>query len=457
MMETAVHTSTCFIGELPDELLVNIVVHLHIERGFLAQQGAEEQRGWRNAVIVRSLHALTLSCRKFNAIASSFLYQNIIRSSKELFMPLFFRTLLRRPSLSRHIRYFESEKLDDRDIGYFKSDHHHYLERSARVQWPGLQAIPDSQLDAIYGSNATHPVGALEPHNARRHRSVAASSSKALMVLLSMMENLEDAALPDSRTILCALTFTTGRLRQLWLTTGDLSRLRQQYAVRFISAEAEDGRRHLSQYLRRFCILKTDWLELDPPPVLKEISLTVFDVDSVDIDDHLEDCASLKRFSCRWQWTDSFVPQRTVNLPMLRRSLQHICKTLTHLTIDTSESASLVDLDQSIPAFGSLRDYEVLKYLDVAGLVLWGDDDFSELVPLSSILPCSLETLKIKVEWDDDVEDALHELSFDCAACLPNLKRIECNSRPAPRSVAEYLIKAFHMADVDLILVLEDE
>lgn len=450
----------CFIGELPDELLVNIVVQLRIERGFLAEEEAERQRLCKNAMVVRSLHALTLSCRKLKAIATPFLYQSIIQTPGGLFMPLFFRTLFDKPILGRYVRYIEYTSLEDCDIGHFNSDHDHFTECLDHVCRSELHVSLESELDLgdRAGAASSRVITRLTASRTV-HRSVATYSSSALLVVLSMTENLQEAALPDRRAILTALIIRSGRLRQLWLKSDGSSTglsTRQPYALRVITSNPEDNRRHLPHYLRRFCMLKENWITLEPLPAMEEISLTVIDVDSIDIDDHLEDCASLKRFSCQWQWTDSFVPLETVNLPHLRRSLQRVCKTLTHLTIDTSESASRVDLDRGIPPLGSLCEFETLRYLNVAGLVLWGDDDLVDPLPLSSLLPKSLETLVIKVEWDDDVEDALHELGFDCANALPSLKTVECTWRPVPKSIADYLTRSFRIVHVDLVLAIEE-
>lgn len=432
-MDSADNAYTCFIGELPDELLVRIVEQLRVERGFLAGEEAEQNRCYRNAVTVHSIHALTRTCRKLNAVATPFLYQCIIWSPKRLFVPLLFRTLFSRPRLNRHVRYIEFAQLDDSDIENLEEpDRYKFNEQ---IVWLFSQLIP--RLTEL--SSPREPCG-----------------RKIIVAMLSMMDNLQDASLPDQDevNVILAKTPHAGSLRRLWLTSRPWEREPWHYGcvLRTITSGAKDGQGQISRYLSRFFV--HDWPEPASQPIIEEISLVVDDMHPRILEGYIRNCASLKRFSCRWEWTDS-IPRNDVNLPLLHTALQHIRQTLTHLTIDTSESASRVDMDANIPAMGSLRMFEALTYLDVAGLVLWGDGDNTEPAPLSSILPESLETLIIKEEWDDDIEIALHELSVDCAVSLPNLKTIQCTWRPAPKFTADLLKEAFRTVAVDISLDIE--
>jgi len=434
-MESAIGAHECFIGELPDELLVNIVGQLRIKRGFLAEEEAERQRCSQNAVIVRSLHALTLSCRKLYAITSPILYQCVIKTQGKLFIPLLFRTFFNKPSLSRHVRYIEFATLDENELEPFgKTDRHEFDERKAKI------------LPPLHEWESTFPLNSL-------------AGRDIVAVLTTMMENLQDASLPDEVDILKALARVPypGRLKRLWLITREKS-LRPwwghhlSYLLRIIIADAKDDQGHISHYLSRFCLPAKECSQLAALPAMWEISLVVYDASSSQLEDHLKSYASLERFSCRWQWTDKD-PHNVVDLPALHRSLQHVRRTLTHLTIDTSESAFRVEIESNIPALGSLREFKVLRYLDVAGLVLWGDDDTAEPAPLSLLLPESLEMLIIKDEWDDDIEFALLQLSADCRAYLPNLRRIQCNWR---KPTADYLTEVFQVVGVDIVLAIED-
>jgi hypothetical protein len=126
---------------------------------------------------------------------------------------------------------------------------------------------------------------------------------------------------------------------------------------------------------------------------------------------------------------------------------------LVSLTIDTIDSICQIDMDEDIPAIGSLREFTSLQHLDVSGLVLWGDCDELELPRLSEILPASPDTLTVKTEWDDEVEDAFYNLCEDAFA-VP-LLTLTCTWGPAPRATAEALISAFKKIDVELVLSLD--
>ena len=464
-MEAATDASTCFIGELPDELLTAIVLQLRVQRGFLADEEAEEQRRCKNAVTVRSLHALTLSCRKFNAIATALLFQCIIWTQRRLFVPLLFRTLLNNPKLGQHVQYIEFAVFSGMELNMSKnltkSDYCEYKERLTNAQW--LVPTPEPTKDLLFGNDditsGQDCTRLLNPTRLRVRKQLVLTCSYVFAVLLSITENLQDAALPDCHTVLTTLAFKRfihpSKFRRLWLKNHGLS-FGEAYELRVMISNNKESHGCLAHYLRRSYLPDSMWLEFGPPPAMKEIYLVIQNASFRCLDDHLKDCASLDRFSYRWQWTDQFVPKNAFNLPALQKSLQLVQQTLTYLTIDTSQSAWRVDMDRITPALGSLREFKALTYLSVAGLVLWGDDDTLELLPLSALLPESLETLIVKTEWDDDVEDALHQLSIDCAISLPNLRKVECTWRPAPGFVADYLIDACRLAGVDLVLDIED-
>jgi hypothetical protein len=143
---------------------------------------------------------------------------------------------------------------------------------------------------------------------------------------------------------------------------------------------------------------------------------------------------------------------------VLRKALIKFTGCLESLTINTLDSEWQVSDNTDIPALGSLRAFTVLKDLDVSGIVLFGDCDEPDpaSLQLASILPESLERLNVEMEWDTDIEDALHALLPHCSFSLPNLKKIKCTWRPAPRVIAEYLMEAFRDVDVELILSVEE-
>lgn len=466
MMGAAVDTSACFIGELPDELLVGIVSHLRVKRGYLADEKAEGQRRYHNAIILHTMYALTLSCRKFNAIATPFLYQCFIQTKAQPCAQVQLRTLMSK-RLAPHVQYIEFDTFScSKAVGYKsppESDVSKYREQLVAAQ--GLVLPPEVKLDMASQDAYTVavPVGPkLCPVLERLWKLIPLN---AFAVLLAITDNVQDVAIPDhSIDVLSMVVFKQykcpGIFRRLWLK-GDGSRHFHSpvsiYPVRMMCAIRNAQHGYLAEYLQRLLRPTSPYLETGSPAALEELSLDIFDAKAEDLSLHLEKCTLLERFSCRWRWTEHPNPWHDVNLPALRAGLQRVQNTLTHLTIDTMESAWRVDLDRTIPALGSLREFKALKHLDVAGLVLWGDEDISETsLPLSALLPESLETLIIKTEWDDDVEDSLHQLSVDCAVWLPALESIDCTWTPAPAVVADYLIDGFHFMGVKLVLDVGD-
>jgi hypothetical protein len=459
-------TGTCFIGELPDEILVAIASQLQVQRGFLAEAEAEEIRRCKNAVIVRSLHALTLCCRKLNAVATPFLYQCIIRT--EQLITLLLSTLLQNPHLGRHIQYFEATRLMIQEPelypmgsgqGFTKPICKIFGERSRAARW--IVPYRDSAADTAFRGGPYPPgVDLMKISDLTlkiTQRSIYACYNSGLVVLLSLADNLQDVAIEDQRSSIVILAFRQysrpDSFRRLWLWS-EHGESHSGYMLHYVCRDAKDPG-SLPHYLRARFFSEARLSEFAPPITLEEVSFTVQDASRDMVDNRLRGCSSLKVFSCRWQWTDKFSPGFEVDLPRMYRTLEKYQNSLTHLTIDTTESAWRVDLDTFIPALGSLRGFKVLTHVDVAALVLWGDGDFWEPAPLSELLPESLEYLNLKTEWDEDIEDKLYQLSSECTISLPKLKRVECTWRPAPGFIADLLIDACHLAGVDLVLEVE--
>ncbi|KAF1974477.1 hypothetical protein BU23DRAFT_567308 [Bimuria novae-zelandiae CBS 107.79] len=179
-----------------------------------------------------------------------------------------------------------------------------------------------------------------------------------------------------------------------------------------------------------------------------------------DIGMFISKCKSLRRFHCRWTAAPEGEP---INLAALRFDLRHLESSLESLILDTLDSTWMVELDREIPTIGSLHEFGVMKHLEVSGMVLWNDENLDEDLdkeedapskqpPLSWILPPSLETLVINVEWNYLVEDGLSGLSKDWTVHLPNLKSIDCSWRPAPMDSGEHLTAEFEKVGVALKL-----
>lgn len=432
----------CHIAELPDELLLAIAMQLRIERGFQADKDAERDRVCRNTATTRSLYALALVCRKLNAIATPVLYQCIVQAQHNLFIARLLRTLLHKPELGSHVRYLELGTIwnlksnPTLDLASVDQEKYRALLVQTHSQQPGFRSLSASASPAD-------------------RQDWAARNVSPLTALLSLTSHLEDAALTDrgayhNARLPCIPR--TERLRRLWLR---IPHKHDEHGVRFFATPPNAPPGQLYPFLR-FDARKFSIYDL-PLSTVRELHIIDIDISLALVDDLVKACASLESFTCRWQWTEHIAPSHAVDLPRLWTSLQRVRTSLTHLTIDTSESAWRVDMDRNVPALGSLSGFSALKYLEVAELVLWGDDDSTDPSPLAAILPVSLETLVVKAEWDDDIEDALRELSGECAVCLPVLKRLECTWRPAPRSVAGRLVDAFRRVGVDLVLDVEDD
>jgi hypothetical protein len=466
--------NACLIGELPDELLVAIVSRLTVERGYLPDTTAEEERRSNNAVTISSLHALTLCCRKFKAIATPFLYQCIIRT--ERFMAFLLPTLLQNPHLGRYIQYVEittpkrSLMSDTAEMATWNllegfdqptRDQYSAVMKGARWIVPEHEFVTDITVQAEQSSPTYNLSRISEPTLRKIQEMTRSTTQDSLVVLLALADNLQDVAIANNiskcKTIILALRHyhKPNIFRRLWICSEYYEGCRG-YLLRHMCLDAEDPSGSLAHYLCSLIMPETMFYELGLCPAMEEVSFTIQDVSRGLIESHLRGCASLKVFSCQWQWTDKFSPGYSADLPSIHRSLSRFRSSLTRLTIDTTESAWRVDLDPFIPALGSLRGFNVLAYVDVDALVLWGQGDFWEQAPLSQLLPESLEHLILKTEWDEDIEDKLDQLSSECTTSLPNLKRVECTWRPAPGFIADLLIDAFHSAGVDLKLDVEE-
>jgi hypothetical protein len=464
----------CLIGELPDELLVAIVSQLTVERGYLPDTTAEEDRRSNNAVTVSSLHALTLCCRKFKVIATPFLYQCIIRT--EQFMAFLLPTLLQNPHLGRYIQYVEittPERPFMSDTAEMATwnllegfdqptrDRYSAVMKGARWIVPEHEFMTDVTVRAEQSSPAYDFSRVSEPTLRKIQEMTRSTTQASLVVLLALADNLQDVAIANNisncDTAILALRHyhRPNTFRRLWICSKYHQGCRG-YMLRHMCLDVEDPGGSLAHYLCSLIMPKTMFYELGLCPAMEEVSFTMQDVSRGLIEQHLSGCASLKGFSCQWQWTDKFSPAYPADLPSIHRSLSKFQSSLTRLTIDTTELAWRVGLDTFIPALGSLRGFKVLAYVDVAALVLWGDGDFWEQAPLSQLLPESLEHLILKTEWDEDIEDKLYQLSSECTTSLPKLKRVECTWKPAPGFMADLLIDACYLAGVDLILDIEE-
>ncbi|KAH6644197.1 hypothetical protein C7974DRAFT_439465 [Boeremia exigua] len=393
-----VETGMCSIDELPDELLVAIAAEFQVERGYLVDADAEEGRRSRNAVIVYSLHALALCCRRLNAIATPSLYQCIIQTKR--LMPLLIPTLLHNPHLGQHIQYIEitDDEHGNAEMytwklfeGFDQPTRDKYLERMKSAKWivPTCDFVADATVQAEQNS-PTNGLSRISESTLRWIQQMIKSKTKdSLVVLLSLADNLQDVAIENN--------INQGYMEILALT-----------------------------YFARPDAFRRLWV-----------------------------CSDYYQ-GCRWSWTNRISPDYDVELPQIHHSLSKFQDSLTRLTIDTTDLAPWGTLSSFVPALGSLRSFKVLAFVEVTALVLWGEGDFWDQGPLSELLPESIEHLILKTEWDEDIEEKLDQMSSECTTYLPKLKKVECTWRPASGFIADLLIDACRLAGVDLRLSVEE-
>ncbi|KAH7359699.1 hypothetical protein BKA66DRAFT_573993 [Pyrenochaeta sp. MPI-SDFR-AT-0127] len=456
------------VGELPNELLIAIVIQLEVRRGYLVDPEPETERQRDNNAIVRALHSLALTCRMLNSITTPLLFQCVIQPPDRVCTTkLLLRTLSSRPDLSRYVQYIEChscpmELEDTLPQHYTDTDLETYERLLAGARWtiPYMNQLSNStsglcrafdQDDEIRHRQRSLWIGLA--HYRERDR-----QEFAVATLISIAENLSEVALNLTSTnfnILGSKQYPVGGgLSRTWF------RGRRQPHTSFHTFKANPSLQH--NPLADFLCWEYVGMNREAFLELEEISINTADLRVGHVSNTLAPCRAVKRFACRWIGDTMEDPDRLnylseVNLPALRRELYEWKTSFESVTIDTMDSSWLVSMDVDIPAFGTFRDFTSLKYLYVSGLVLWGDCHNLDYPRLSNILPDSLETIGIKTEWDDDVEGALHNLYEDRSTMLSRLRRVECTWRPAPKVAADYLMEAFIKHGVDLVLSIADD
>lgn len=371
---------------------------------------------------------------------------------------LLLQTLFRRPELCQHIRYIESQ-------GRFLDE----LEPCTQ-EWTTAYKMTDFD-GSIYRQYLSNKKWAIDSkHTILRGLAVKRPTSpyaydrgvvhlhQAALCLIAVAQNLAEVVIiPHSNRLYllaCKRYHPGNGLRTLWLHTPTSLLCRYDATP----SPMNDPIARLLQYEQRVDNERTKaFVEMDA------ISLDSENINESTIRKLLEPFVSLKRFECRWRSLEPVLARSTpsnddtgIDLPAFRSVLLALKDSLETLTIDTMDATCQVDMDEDIPPFGSLREFTALKHLNVSGLVLFGDCMGLDYPRLSVILPESLETLSIKMEWDDDIADALYNLFEDYSTVPTQLRVVECAWRPAPRMNAELLIAEFKSIGVQLILDILD-
>ena len=415
-MDPANRRLHCAIGMLPDELLLATLDCILLFRGPLWSSFEEDLRRRENGRRIQTFYSLTLTCRKWNALATPYLYRSFIQPASETALSktaLFARTLLEKPERRNHLQYMESQV-------------YHPLHASAQASYSKslIDALQDAAAECSYSPPADQ---------------IACRLHRTLAYLRALCANLQETAMyrPDStifdhRHPSLRRIFTKGH----WFGSV-YPELAPIQSITLIACSSD-----------RALMLEAIWL--DYCNVTLDRICTYLETMSVP--------GVLKSFACRWKTPDQDTSYSVpIELDKLAKALSLYQHSLESLVLDTLESTWQVSLDENIPTLGSMRHFTALRHLDVSGLVLWNDNDTNEHPPLASILPASLETLIIHVEWDDDVEESLEALARVCLKEFPNLKMVDCSWRPAPCDMADVLVGMFEDAGVKLRLSTTEE
>ncbi|KAJ4353760.1 uncharacterized protein N0V89_005490 [Didymosphaeria variabile] len=100
------------LNELPGELILEILQHLTVVRGYLALPEEEAARKAENAQRIAALHGLSLACRRLNYIATPYLYESITnlgQSTNWTNVDSLLNTIKKKPAFLNFIRYIETD------------------------------------------------------------------------------------------------------------------------------------------------------------------------------------------------------------------------------------------------------------------------------------------------------------------------------------------------------------
>jgi hypothetical protein len=454
-------------GELPDELILLVLSHLEVQRGFILDPALEAERQADNARTVGALHSLTLTCRRLAGIATPYLYTNFIQTIRHLgATACLLRTLADNPGLARYIKYVEDLTIDPHKSMGNRLHSQMNMEKLRNLVDPVECADSDVTLQFSFQNFFPWDDPQLasweQPGSIWRQLDTARDRFphvSAMVMLLLLADNISEFASHHSTPLTTALTFrsfSSGGLQKVWFKGNFWSPYNMSLATVSTSSQTNS----LQRFLRpRFAASK---VSPDDDIDLMELSFDIFDIDMRELCEKVASCRSLTAFS--WRWVSALPdfknlpPELSIDLPLLGQALQKFATTLESLRIDTQECVWPTSLNMDVSAMGSLRNFTSLIHLEVSALVLWGDYDAGDYndPPLSTLLPESLETLDLKVEWDDQIEEVLYALLPECSRLLPNLRRFECTWRPAPRHVAEYLVDSYRDVGVELVLDVGD-
>ncbi|KAH7117140.1 hypothetical protein B0J11DRAFT_583832 [Dendryphion nanum] len=467
------------ILDLPAELLLEILEHFNTIRGFFISPTEEHARQIENRIRIQALHALALTCQQIHGFAIPLLYKSFIQSGADQDHALspakkLLNAFICNPGRMRHLEYLEilrPEREDSLTLPLIRANF-----TLACKEWDMLAG----ELEHLNWRNTVKLQVPLNPNDTfafwfRLGLAWRQELPKSyITVLILLAPNLQDVAILDPGSFYTQAfsqrqSALRQRLHRIWLNRYP-SHPYEGYETLFSSLMKPNlerifspsdllwlGNPHQPKHTRGLGghDLFTPERQRIQGPI--ELVLEACELSHSSLQKIVDTFIALRSFTCRWGINDGrfseAVPSQ-IDLPGMNSILSAHASTLHSLILDTLDSGWLVSMDQNIPGIGSLQHFPALQYLDVSGLVIWGDcDDGYGEIPFARLLPPNLEILVIKTEWDDDVEWSLLELSRDCKALLPKLRLIDCSWRPAVHSdVTIALVDQFQAAGVELRL-----
>ncbi|KAF2012443.1 hypothetical protein BU24DRAFT_425105 [Aaosphaeria arxii CBS 175.79] len=453
-LEIAKQTSNISLDELPVELILEILSYLSPTRGFFVDENVEQARQNENELILKSLHALTVSCRRLYNVVQPILCKTFILPRNNVKAPQqLVRTFIERPISRKSLEYIEIYNMN----AYASFPEGFEQEASKDVSLDDILA----QVENVWQPRFHTGRMAKETWMRQLVRSYGESILTSIVLLIALAPNLLDFAIME-RSISSDYPATTLALKKYH---NDRSGLRNLW-IKQCPSRAPALESSFQKYVFTKCVRASRlpvsgclWLgnvhDATPSPSLfhqayalpeifgvEEMTLDSCELSSLELDALLKSYTNLRRFTCRWGIHDDRVRPREIDLRALNKSLSRHAESLESLVLDTLDSGWMVTMDQHIPTIGSLRHYTALTYIHVSSLVLFDDniDAGNEEVPLCGLLPPFLEEIVIQSEWDEDLEENLLFLVEHCQEMLPHLKIVDCSWRPAHNSPNTFLL-----------------
>ena len=430
---------TAKLVQLPSEILLEILLYFPVQRGYCPNEKADALRRASNIKSIGILYNIALTCSRLNEVATPLLYSSLVGIGGRNNWPKLIRylqTLMEKPGLMKYLRYIETEMsirrgaepLSEELIRTFEQmeQHEYWATPMSKLTKPNTKGFTRKEL--LYVS-----------------------------YLVSLAYNLQSFGIHSYwRDVFCLSPRDNLRLQELSYTrNGDVVTFHSP-----ANPKSEYNPILMLFHRRRSTGSASRW-----PGVSSGIDETLpIMIDEMNCEGDWRiwrtcefpyECESIRHFRCRW------IGAEPLDLYTIREYLAYTKDTLESLELDNLESERLNSSPSNIPRFESLREFTALKYLRIAGRVLWLPDERPDQPVFSLLFPASLETLVIETKWEDYLRDSLYALAKGCSTHLPHLKRIDCSWGPAPEIVGRQLMTTFEelgvILNMDLVDTLEEK